>query len=104
MQAQIKRTVAPVREFIPAHLHTEVEALVRDYRASKVANLENRFVSEKVEQYIDLPAMNTWLDHTAPTILLRFNSATPDSMPTGVCIWPGTIAAPGLSISTTPLT
>ena len=67
VQAQIKRTVAPVREFIPAHLHTEVEALVRDYRASKVANLENRFVSEKVEQYIDLPAMNTWLDHTAPT-------------------------------------
>lgn len=63
---QIKRTVASVREFIPAQLHTEVEALVRDYRASKVANLENRFVSEKVEQYIDLPAMNTWLDHTAP--------------------------------------
>ncbi|MGO2284580.1 toxin VasX [Pseudomonas lundensis] len=63
---QIKRTVASVREFIPAQLHTEVEALVRDYRASKVANLENHFVSEKVEQYIDLPAMNTWLDHTAP--------------------------------------
>lgn len=66
VRADIQRTVAPVREFIPAELHTEVEAVVRDYRASKVANRENHFVSEKVAQYIDLPAMNEWLDQTAP--------------------------------------
>lgn len=66
VRADIQRTVAPVREFIPAELHTEVEAVVRDYRASKVANRENHFVSEKVAQYIDLPAMNEWLDLLGP--------------------------------------
>ena len=66
VQAEVKAAVAPVRGFIPYPLHTEVEAVVRDYRAAKVANLENRHASDKVEEYIDLPAMNQWLDETAP--------------------------------------
>lgn len=66
VQAEVKAAVAPVRGFIPHQLHTEIEAVVRDYRDAKVANLENRHASDKVEQYIDLPAMNQWLDETAP--------------------------------------
>lgn len=66
VQAEVKAAVAPVRGFIPHQLHTEIEAVVRDYRDAKVGNLENRHASDKVEQYIDLPVMNQWLDETAP--------------------------------------
>ncbi|MFJ7885191.1 toxin VasX [Pseudomonas sp. NPDC096917] len=66
VKADVKAAVAPVRGFIPHQLHTEIEGVVRDYRDVKVANLENRHVSDKVEEYIDLPAMNQWLDETAP--------------------------------------
>ncbi|WOE76952.1 toxin VasX [Pseudomonas protegens] len=64
--AQIANILAPVREFIPADLHTEAEYLVREYRAQKQANLNNHLLSAKVSQYIDLEAMNSWLEHTAP--------------------------------------
>ena len=59
--------VAPIRSFIPLQFHDEVLQVVRDYQESKVNNLRNTQTSDKVEQYIDLPAMNRWLDHTAPT-------------------------------------
>ncbi|KQB53474.1 hypothetical protein AQS70_10130 [Pseudomonas endophytica] len=57
--------VAPIRGFIPLKLHDEVLQVVRDYQESKVNNLRNTQASDKVEQYIDLPAMNHWLDETA---------------------------------------
>ncbi|MEG0635971.1 MAG: hypothetical protein RR517_25985 [Pseudomonas sp.] len=55
----------PVRAFIPPELHNEIEAVVREYRAESVENLSKRNGPE-VEDYIDLSAMNTWLDETAP--------------------------------------
>ncbi|WP_052750700.1 toxin VasX [Pseudomonas psychrophila] len=64
--AHIQSIVGPVRSFIPSDLYTEVEALVREYRAEKQSNLDNDHFSAKVSEYIDLPAMNTWLDTTAP--------------------------------------
>lgn len=64
--ARIQQMVAPVRAFIAPDLYTEVEALVREYHAEKQSNLDNDHFSAKVSEYIDLPAMNTWLDTTAP--------------------------------------
>ena len=64
--ARIAAIVAPVRAFIPADLYTEAEFVVREYRAQKHANLNNHFLSDKVSEYIDLKAMNTWLEETAP--------------------------------------
>ena len=64
--ARIDTIVAPVRAFIPADLYNEAEFVVREYRAEKQANLDNDFLSAKVGEYIDLTAMNTWLDTTAP--------------------------------------
>ncbi|WP_167654231.1 toxin VasX [Pseudomonas saxonica] len=58
--------VFPVRGFIPLDLHSEVIELVRDYQESKANNINNKHASDKVGEYIDLPAMNTWLDTTAP--------------------------------------
>lgn len=58
--------VFPVRGFIPLDLHSEVIELVRDYQESKADNLNNKNASDKVGEYIDLSAMNTWLDTTAP--------------------------------------
>lgn len=65
--ARIAEIVAPVRTFIPADLYNEAEYVVREYRAEKQANLDDDFLSAKVSKYIDLEAMNTWLDTTAPT-------------------------------------
>ncbi|WP_084379046.1 toxin VasX [Pseudomonas mucidolens] len=64
--ARIAAIVSPVRAFIPADLYNEAEFVVREYRAEKQANLDNDFLSAKVGEYIDLTAMNTWLDTTAP--------------------------------------
>jgi hypothetical protein len=64
--ARIAEIVAPVRAFIPADLYNEAEFVVREYRANKQANLDDNFLSAKVSEYIDLTAMNTWLDTTAP--------------------------------------
>jgi hypothetical protein len=64
--ARIATIVAPVRAFIPADLYNEAEYVVREYRAEKQANLDDKFLSAKVGQYIDLEAMNAWLDTTAP--------------------------------------
>jgi hypothetical protein len=64
--ARIATIVAPVRAFIPADLYNEAEYVVREYRAEKQANLDDDFLSAKVSKYIDLEAMNTWLDTTAP--------------------------------------
>ncbi|WP_415264970.1 toxin VasX, partial [Pseudomonas serbica] len=64
--ARIAAIVAPVRAFIPADLYTEAEFFVRQYRAEKQANLDNHHFSAKVGEHIDLAAMNTWLDTTAP--------------------------------------
>lgn len=63
--ARIAAIVAPVRAFIPADLYTEVEFVVREYRAEKHANLNNHHFSAKVGEYIDLDAMNTWFAQTA---------------------------------------
>ncbi|MHC8302378.1 toxin VasX [Pseudomonas sp. ZS1P83] len=63
--ARIAAIVAPVRAFIPADLYTEVEFIVREYRAEKHANLNNHHFSAKVGKYIDLDAMNTWFAQTA---------------------------------------
>lgn len=57
--------VAPIRGFIPLKLHDEILQVVGDYQKSKINNLRNTHTSDKVEQYIDLPAMNHWLDETA---------------------------------------
>ncbi len=64
--ARIAEIVAPVRAFIPPDLYNEAEYVVREYRAEKQANLDDDFLSAKVSKYIDLEAMNTWLDATAP--------------------------------------
>ena len=64
--ARIAAIVAPVRAFIPADFYNEAEFVVREYRAEKLANLNNDFLSAKVGEYINLTAMNTWLDTTAP--------------------------------------
>ena len=64
--ARIQRIVTPVRAFIPAELHTEVQAFVEEYCAEKQSNLDNDHFSAKVSEYINVPAMNTWLDTTAP--------------------------------------
>ncbi|MES2870046.1 MAG: hypothetical protein V4749_10790, partial [Pseudomonadota bacterium] len=66
VRADVQAAVAPVRGLIPSELHTEVESVIREYRAEKISNLENDHASAKVEQYIDLPRMNQWLDKTAP--------------------------------------
>ncbi|MDI3398420.1 hypothetical protein QLG12_09420 [Pseudomonas sp. V88_4] len=63
--ARIAAIVAPVRAFIPADLYREAEVLVREYRAEKLANLNNHPFSAKVGEYIDLDAMNTWFSDTA---------------------------------------
>ncbi|PWB29024.1 hypothetical protein DCO48_22455, partial [Pseudomonas sp. SDI] len=55
----------PVRAFIPPALYNEIEAVVREYRAEKVENL-NKWNGPQVADYIDLPAMNAWLEQTAP--------------------------------------
>nr|WP_319526769.1 toxin VasX [Pseudomonas laurentiana] len=65
VREQIAETTAPVRAFIPIDLYNEVETLVRQYRADKVTHLAKR-AGARVEEYIDLPALNTWLDRTAP--------------------------------------
>ena len=64
--ARIQKIVSPVRAFIPADLYPEMEAMVREYHTEKLSNLNNDNFSAKVSKYIDLPAMNTWLDTTAP--------------------------------------
>ena len=64
--ATIANIVAPVRRFIPPDLYNEVEYMVRNYRAEKQANLDNDLFSAKVSECINLHAMNTWLDTTAP--------------------------------------
>ncbi|MDD2058552.1 hypothetical protein NPS58_14070 [Pseudomonas putida] len=64
--ARIAAIVAPVRAFIPDDLYSEAEFVVREYRAEKQANLDDKLFSAKVSQYINLEAMNTWLDTTAP--------------------------------------
>ncbi|WP_347927884.1 toxin VasX [Pseudomonas helvetica] len=65
--ARITHIVAPVRAFIPADLYSEVEYLVREYRAEKQANIDNQIFSAKVGEYIDLHAMNRWFAETAAT-------------------------------------
>ena len=72
LREQIAEATAPVRAFIPIDLYNEVEALVRQYRADKVTNLAQR-AGARVEEYIDLPALNTWLDHTAPAHYAQVN-------------------------------
>ena len=59
-------TVAPIRGFFPLELHDDMLNVVRDYKETKANNRKNTDTSDKVEQYIDLPAMNQWLDETAP--------------------------------------
>lgn len=58
--------VAPIRGFIPLKFHDQIMEMVLEYQVSKLKNLANTHTSDKVEQYIDLPAMNYWLDKTAP--------------------------------------
>ncbi|MEB0047959.1 MULTISPECIES: toxin VasX, partial [unclassified Pseudomonas] len=62
---RIAAIVAPVRAFIPADLYNEAEFVVREYRAEKQANLNNHHWSAKVDEYIDLKAMDHWFSHTA---------------------------------------
>ena len=58
--------VAPIRGFIPLKFHDEIMEMVLEYQVNKLSNTHNTHASDKVEQYIDLPAMNQWLDETAP--------------------------------------
>ena len=58
--------VAPIRQFVPLKFHDEIMEMVLEYQVSKLSNKHNTHTSDKVEQYIDLPAMNQWLDETAP--------------------------------------
>ena len=59
-------TVAPIRGFIPLKFHDEIMEMVLEYQVNKLSNTHNTHTSDKVEKYIDLPAMNYWLDKTAP--------------------------------------
>ena len=52
--------------FIPLKFHDQIMEMVLEYQVSKLSNKDNTHTSDKVEQYIDLPAMNLWLDHIAP--------------------------------------
>ncbi|WP_085741410.1 toxin VasX [Pseudomonas sp. R5(2017)] len=63
--ARIAEILAPVRGFIPADLHHEIQAVVREYRAQKSANRDNHAFSAKVGDCIDLDAMDTWFSDTA---------------------------------------
>lgn len=72
LREQIAEATAPVRAFIPIDLYNEVEALVGQYRAEKVTHLTER-AGAQVEEYIDLPALNTWLDRTAPAHYAQVN-------------------------------
>lgn len=99
--ARIAAIVAPVRAFIPADLYTEVEFVVREYRAEKHANLNNHLFSAKVGEYIDLEAMNTWFAQTAATHYQQIEQRTPRCLPTGACTSTVHSAAPGLSITPT---
>lgn len=58
--------VAPIRGFIPLKFHDEIMEMVLEYQVNKLSNTHNTHASDKVEQYINLPAMNQWLDETAP--------------------------------------
>ncbi|MFP3516206.1 toxin VasX [Pseudomonas sp. SIMBA_077] len=58
--------LAPIRQFIPLKFHDEIMEMVLEYQVNKLSNTHNTHASDKVEQYIDLPAMNQWLDETAP--------------------------------------
>ncbi len=66
VHAEVAATTAPVRQFIPAHLHTEVERVVREYRTEKTSNLAGGRASAKVSEYIDLERMDEWLEQEAP--------------------------------------
>src|SRR3990167_2889021 len=66
VHAEVAATTAPVREFIPPHLHTEAERVVREYRKEKTSNLAGGRASAKVAEYIDLERMDKWLEQEAP--------------------------------------
>ncbi|MEX6502845.1 toxin VasX [Pseudomonas zhanjiangensis] len=66
VHAQVAAATAPVRSFIPAHLQTEAEYVVREYSKAKLSNLEGGRASAKVAEYVDLPRMDAWLDEEAP--------------------------------------
>ncbi|MGE6527647.1 toxin VasX [Pseudomonas sp. NPDC077382] len=66
VHAEVAATTAPVRQFIPPHLHTEVERVVREYRKEKTSNLAGGRASAKVAEYIDLERMDAWLGQEAP--------------------------------------
>ena len=69
LREQIAEATAPVRAFIPIDLFNEVETLVSQYRAEKVTHLTER-AGARVEEYIDLPALNTWLAILALSLIL----------------------------------
>jgi hypothetical protein len=66
VHAEVATTTAPVREFIPPHLHTETERVVREYCKEKTSNLAGGRASAKVAEYIDLERMDAWLEQEAP--------------------------------------
>ena len=72
LREQIAKATAPVRAFIPIDLYNEIETLVSQYRAEKVTHLTEQ-AGARVEEYIDLKALNTWLDHTAPAHYAQVN-------------------------------
>lgn len=66
VHAEVTATTAPVREFIPVHLHTDAEQVVREYRKEKTSNLAGGRASAKISEYIDLERMDKWLEQEAP--------------------------------------
>lgn len=66
VREQIKQLQLPMEKFLPVELHEDVDKEVRRYRKQKNYNQRKGKFSGRIDENIDLPAMNTWLDETAP--------------------------------------
>ncbi|WP_236709394.1 hypothetical protein, partial [Pseudomonas sp. Leaf127] len=66
VREQIRQLQLPMADFIDSELHDAVDIEVRRYRKQKDYNQRKGKFSGRIDENIDLPAMNTWLDETAP--------------------------------------
>lgn len=66
IREQIRQVQLPMEKFLPVELHKDVDKEVRRYRKQKDYNQRKGKFSGRIDENIDLPAMNTWLDETAP--------------------------------------
>ncbi|GAB7532484.1 hypothetical protein PS3A_48990 [Pseudomonas sp. 3A(2025)] len=66
IREQIRQLQLPMAKFLPVELHKDVDKEVRRYRKQKDYNQRKGKFSGRIDENIDLPAMNNWLDETAP--------------------------------------